>query len=196
MGNSLSVVDKNSYKLGWVQIRFLGGARALAERLNGSTTSVRVSMQGVLKCARDDERTSVPIAVRRRLKSYIHSAKFIKDLKETILHKDDGDGRRVPAEFAFQISKDVASSLDWKVRRNANVESSFRDASGGTKVGVDVGFDLEFTHPDLPESRVSEACALAAGCMAWHIMHGTVPVDDRGLGDFMLQVGTIAFKVV
>lgn len=191
MGGSISVVDNSSYKLGGVHIKVLGGASAMAARLTGKTTKVRVSLHGILT---SDESLKVPARVVRLLKTYVASAAFVKDLRTTILLKEGDDGHRIATEFSINVCTEVkTSSLTWKVPNNAQVTNSMNANVSGTEVDVNIGFDLEFMHPDLPQAHVTEACAIVAGCMAWHIMHGTIPVNDKGFGKFMFQVIQVSF---
>jgi len=152
MGNAWSVpiLTENEYALSNLVVRVKGGKAALKKTVR-EKTRIRVTLR------------FVPRKTTKKLTDYFTGQKFVKELNEVILLREEG----VIEEYSLPVPKETVDDLSWSVDKKA-VLAKNKDTMNAVSFDVVCKCKRDHLFP--------HAVAYMAGGLAWHVKGGSIPV--------------------
>lgn len=133
----------------------LGGAKFKVSIAGGKPALSKVVCNGdALRVDLIAETTPASAATK-----YLRSEKFVKDLNKYILSKETG----VASEYNLPINATTLEDLSWTVKKEPTVK--------GKTISVTINLKAKNEH------TFYETCAFIAGCIAWFVKSGSIPVS-------------------
>ena len=152
MGNtkSIPILTENEYALSDLVVRVKGGKAALKKTVRDKTR-IRVTLR------------FVPRKMTKKLSDYFTGRKFVEELNEVILRREEG----VAEEYSLRVPKETLDDLSWSVDKNSVLAKS-KDMMNAVSFDVVCGCKHDHLFP--------HAVAYVAGGIAWHVKGGSIPV--------------------